>query len=260
MMTPTTLWTHSRIKASSQRADVPRKPYLREGERFISILYSSFRDRPILSKNNSHPIVCCVSTLMRKLEAHPSSMANTQGLKSPNFSSWKNCSDTRFFSLCVLSNLKSYPFVFICLVVFKVAVNIRDQIPEQELNTFWRKKKTNQTIAKRVHETKKLKRKQSTPVHVLMSQFFTFTFLFMILHFHLYSLFFTFPLFYSAIFSLSLFFTQDLAVKESSVYRHLMSTIVVNMSLEMKSVKVIFEKVTKLRIWENMFANMKIPW
>ena len=48
----------------------------------------------------------------------------------------KNCSDTRFFSLCVLSNLKSYPFVFICLVVFKVAVNIRDQIPEQELNTF----------------------------------------------------------------------------------------------------------------------------
>ena len=28
MMTPTTLCTHSRIKASSQRAEVPRKPYL----------------------------------------------------------------------------------------------------------------------------------------------------------------------------------------------------------------------------------------
>ena len=37
MMTPTTLWTHSRINASSQRADVPRKPYLGEREWFIII-------------------------------------------------------------------------------------------------------------------------------------------------------------------------------------------------------------------------------
>ena len=196
---------------------------------------------------------------MRKLEAHPSSMANTQGLKSPNFSSWK-----KLFRYKVL--------FFVCFVkseILPVCLHLSGSIQsrrEHKRSDTWTgtkhilKKKENKPDDSEESpwdkEAEKKAINTSPCFNVTICHFYFFLYDFSL---SLLLCIFHFPFFTLQFFHFH-FFTQDLAVKESSVYRHLMSTIVVNMSLEMKSVNVIFEKVTKLRIWENMFANMKIPW